>query len=398
MERVLENRYLVILKRVAYFLLVLSLSVCTVLNFIIWKEGRPEIIQLILNLLYSLRKFYSVPFLLIFELLSFVGKILSIKNGNSCDKKSLLYSSVFFIFAFLTLFFTRNTKLLYFLMMVYFAKDFEYKKILDVHISGKLFVLLVLIIGNVFALVAIPTDQRGNGFGMIHYNTLSQYLMFLLFALACRFNIHNERKVLFSILTIVLSILCIYPIYSRTPVVILVVFLVLLWADKLYAKMGVRIKKIINTTFNWLPIIMLVFSIILGILIVDYGLRLETSLDIRFIEFVYGIRDYGLSLFPWDIRFGETYIVSSPFYFDNHFIRLLFVYGLVFASITYFAFIYMNTRITKSNVYILIITFICIYICALTCDIFENELIITLMACAFSKDIFSIANEKDDIN
>ena len=118
MEIVIENKYIVILKRAAYFLLVLSLSVCTVLNFIIWKEGRPEIIQLILNLLYSLRKFYSVPFLLIFELLSFVGKILSIKNGNSCDKKSLLYSSVFFIFAFLTLFFTRNTKLLYFLMMV----------------------------------------------------------------------------------------------------------------------------------------------------------------------------------------------------------------------------------------------------------------------------------------
>ena len=68
MERVLENRYLVILKKAAYFLLVLSLSVCTVLNFIIWKEGRPEIIQLILNLLYSLRKFYSVHILLIFEL------------------------------------------------------------------------------------------------------------------------------------------------------------------------------------------------------------------------------------------------------------------------------------------------------------------------------------------
>ena len=79
MNSILNNKYLLVIKKIAYYILVLSLSVCTVLSFINWQDGRPEIIQLILNLLYTLRKLISVPVLFIYELLFFINELLSIK-------------------------------------------------------------------------------------------------------------------------------------------------------------------------------------------------------------------------------------------------------------------------------------------------------------------------------
>ena len=74
MENILNNKNLLILKKIAYYILVLSLSVCTVLSFINWQASRPEIIQLVLNLFYALRKFLSVPVLFIYEILFFINK------------------------------------------------------------------------------------------------------------------------------------------------------------------------------------------------------------------------------------------------------------------------------------------------------------------------------------
>lgn len=396
MNSILNNKYLIVLKKIAYYILVLSLSVCTVLSFINWQDGRPEIIQLILNLLYTLRKIISVPVLFVYELLFFINELLSIKQDKNSDKKNFLYSLIFFLFTILIIIFTKQTKLIYFLMMVYFAKDFEYKRILDVHIAGKLFVLLVLIIGNIFGLVFIA-EQRGNGFGMVHYNTLAQYLMFLLFALACRYNIDNKRKSLFTILSIVLIVLCYHPIDSRTPILVILIFVLGLWLEQLYKKININLNGLINRIFILSPVMLTVLSAILGLLILYCNFPIDGNLGCRFTDFVNAYNSVGFSLFSRNLTFGDNYSYGM-FFFDNHYAKLIFDYGIIFSIIVYFGFVISNIRITKANIYALMISTLCVYIDGVTTGLFDSELIIVLMACAFSKDIFSIACNKNDVN
>ena len=396
MNSILNNKYLLVIKKIAYYILVLSLSVCTVLSFINWQDGRPEIIQLILNLLYTLRKLISVPVLFIYELLFFINELLSIKQDKNSDKNNLLYSLLFFLFTILIIIFTKQTKLIYFLMMIHFAKDFEYKRILDVHIVGKLFVLLVLIIGNVFGLVFIA-EQRGNGFGMVHYNTLSQFLIFLLFALSCRYNIKNNHKLFFTVVSIALMILCVYPIDSRTPVIVMALFVVLMWFEKIFNVLKNKFGKTVEVAFISTPILLTLLSALLGILIVYFGLRIDGNLSSRFIEFVYAYNEVGFSLFSRSITYGEG-LTMGLYYFDNHYAKLLFDYGLALSFIVYFGFIVSNIRIMKSNIYVFIIAMFCVYVYGVTGGLFDNELIIVLMACAFSKDIFDVIRNTNKID
>lgn len=386
MNNILNNKYLLVLKKISYYILVLSLSVCTVLSFINWQDGRPEIIQLILNLLYTLRRLISVPVLFLYELLFFISQLLLIKQDKNSDKKNLLYSLLFFLFIILIIIFTKQTKLIYFLMMIYFAKDFEYKKILDIHIAGKLFVLLVLIIGNVFGLVFIA-EQRGNGFGMVHYNTMSQFLIFLLFALTCRYNTKNNNKVPFTVASIILMILCIYPIYSRTPVVVVALFVALMWSENIFNIVKNKIGKVVEIAYIFTPILLTALSALLGILIVYFGLKMDGGLSCRFTDFVNVYNKAGFSLFSRSLTYGEG-LTMGIYYFDNHYAKLLFDYGIVFSTIVYIGFVLSNKRIFKSTIYNLIIVMFCVYVYGVTGGLFDNELIIVLMACAFSKDLF----------
>lgn len=366
----------------------LSLSICTVLSFINWQDGRPEVIQLVLNLFYTLRKFISVPVLFIYEFLFFINESLLFKQNKTLEKKNLLCSLLFFLFTFLIVVFTKQTKLIYFLMMVYFAKDFEYRRILDIHIAGKLFVLVVLIIGNVFGLVYIA-EQRGNGFGMVHYNTLAQYLMFLLFALACRYNIDNKRRTVFTILSLILIALCYYPIDSRTPIIIILLFIIALWFEKIYTIFNLKLKGFIDKLFVISPLILTAVSAILGILIVYFELPMDGNLGCRFTDFVYAFNNVGFSPFSRSLTFGDNYSFGL-FFFDNHYAKLIFDYGLVFSFITYFGFIISNKRIVDSRLYVLLISMLCVYIDGVTTGLFDSELLIVLMACAFCKDLFDV--------
>ena len=393
MENILNNKNLLILKKIAYYILVLSLSVCTVLSFINWQASRPEIIQLVLNLFYALRKFLSVPVLFIYEILFFINKSLLFKQDKTLGKKNLLCSLLFLLFTFLIAVFTKQTKLIYFLMMIYFLKDFEYRRILDIHITGKLFVLLVLIIGNVFGLVYIA-EQRGNGFGMVHYNTLAQFLIFLMLALACRYNIKNDKKISFTALSLILIGLCIYPIDSRTPVVVVAMFVILLWLEKLYLLVKNKFSKAVELLFISFPILITILSALIGIAIVYWGVKMDGNLASRFIDFVNAYNKVGFSLFSRSITYGEG-LTNGLFYFDNHYAKLLFDYGIVLSVIAYFGFVVSNIRIIKSNIYVLIVVMFCVYVYGVTGGLFDNELIIVLMACAFSKDIFNITNNKD---
>ena len=142
---------------------------------------------------------------------------------------------------------------------------------------------------------------------------------------------------------------------------------------------------------------MTLLSALLGILIVYFGLRIDGNLSSRFIEFVYAYNEVGFSLFSRSITYGEG-LTMGLYYFDNHYAKLLFDYGLALSFIVYFGFIVSNIRIMKSNIYVFIIAMFCVYVYGVTGGLFDNELIIVLMACAFSKDIFDVIRNTNKID
>ena len=382
------------LKKLAYYILVLSLSVCTVIRFINWQDNScPLFVPMIYNSLYFLRKFLALPVLFISELLSFYFLY---KNSGEV-KKELRKFCVFIFLCVLILLFTRSNKLVYFATMIYFAKDYELNEILDVHIIGKLLVLFVLIYGNISGRVYIAPYQRGNGFGMAHYNMLSQFLLFLLLALSCRFCKDWKRKMGFTLISIMLMLFCIFWIDSRTPTVIIMLFVILIWMEKLFHYLKGNFRKIFDLLFVHSPLLLTIISVILGILIVDYNLRFDQSLGCRFTDFVIAFREVGLSLFSRDLTYGQGNTIGQ-YYFDNHYAKMIFDYGVVLSCIAYRTFYVANRRAVKFNAFIFIVVLICVFVDGTSGGLFDNELLIVLLACMFSKEVSDAIKAKTGQN
>lgn len=378
LDKLMNNKYYNIARIGAYYLLVFSISVCTILRFINWQDNcEPWIVPFVINSLYALRKFFSMPVLLVTEVLYFIKVMI-----GKYDKKQLISAVIMSFLGIISLMATREIKTIYFISMIYFSKYADFKKILDVHIIGKFLILIVLIVGNIFEIVYIA-PQRGNGFGMVHYNTLSQFLMFLMFALSCRFNRGNDKKVSFTLFSTVLAILCIYPIDSRTPVVILAMFVVLMWGEKFYNLIRPNIKKYIKFLFIVLPVLLTVMSWVLGILVVDYGLKIDHNLSARFVEYVYAYREMGIKFFSRSLTIGNG---TGLYYFDNQYARLIFDSGFIYCLVVFTGFIVLNYKVVKRDSYMLMIVLLCLYIDGTSGGLFDNELIVVLMTFIFAGD------------
>lgn len=388
LNRIVKNRYFNIIRMAAYYVLVLSISVCTLLRFINWQDYcEPWIVPFIINALYFLRKFFSIPVLFLSELLCVLDIFIEHK-----DKKQFRSLVIVLFMMAVSLVVTGDMKTIYFLCMIYFARYVSFSGILNTHILGKLLILVVIIVGNVLNIVYIA-PQRGNGFGMVHYNTFSQFLMFLLFAIVCRFNSGNDKKLIFTVAAIALAVLCICPIDSRTPVVVLALFVVLMWSEKLYNKLGSDLKKVLKVLFVLFPIMLVFVSWVLGIMIVDGGLGIDQNLGARFVEYVYAYRDLGLSLFPRNITMGNG---TGLYYFDNQYARLIFDSGLIYCALAYVGFIGVNCKASRDDNYILMIILICLYIDGTSGGLFDNELIVVLMTYIFAGSSINDFAEKDE--
>lgn len=348
--------------RIIYELYAICVILIPSITMPMFKET-PFLITEAMTLSYFFEVFFCMPLLFIRE------TVMVLKNYKK-DRKSLISFGIFVLVLLSIVCFTGNIKIVSFVFLVYFAKETDFRRLVWIYLLCKLVGLGVIIFSNIYGLVNITTDGRGISFGVKHSNMMARYLVGMLFAI---YYLCDNRKLVYSAFGIVF-IMCVFVMKSRTPVIVLVMFvLILLLSNKAEMKIPPFFEKI----FVYSPLLMTALSFVMGYLLLEV-ITINSSMSVRFTECITAYRDTGLSLFARD--YSDYYV-----FFDNCYANVLYLHGVVTFVIFIATLINANRYILKNGDRKLMFIMLCIYVYCLMEVLVADELIFVMMAYIMAK-------------
>lgn len=249
--------------------------------------------------------------------------------------------------------FTFYDRFIYFTIVIYFSRYVAFKSIIKTYVTIYTVSLIVLIIGNISGNLSLITNGRGYSFGMIHSNSAGLFLFMYYMAISY---LVNDKKIV-TIIGLTIELLLIFIIKSRTPFILILLFIALLWCEDIYNKLKQSFRNFINILFSFMPFLLLCFSVAMGLLISEEIVTIDANAGVRFTEIVNFIKENGISLYYCELEEIETL-----YYLDNGYGHLLFQYGLVAYSIVTIGQILSNIAIVRNNDYQAAAIVICLYI------------------------------------
>ena len=117
----------------------------------------------------------------------------------------------------------------------------------------------------------------------------------------------------------------------------LVILLLPLLFTLINSKLWKRNKRWTDHIVRFFPLLCAGVSFITGFILVPFDGQIDSNFICRFVELPYGLRDFGLSLFPRELTTPDR-----VYYFDNYYIWLLISCGILL----FLAFMGLNTRVS----------------------------------------------------
>lgn len=318
------------------------------------------------------------------ELCMFFGAILLIKetlllicelfNKNNKEFiKNLLYLFIVFIVYYATL------KWLYgvYAIIIINARHFDFKNIMNVYFYGKLSSFIIWVFSYMFKFIEIPTFVDGYSFGMYHYNDTALNLS-CLFYITWYLYLQNKR-ILSTIIASILAVSFVYPIQSRTPVIILALFIVLIWIKPLYDYLNKKITIICKLLVSFYPFLMFCLTLFMCCLIYKVGRFIEDPFISRFYEAIISYQNIGI---PLTCREFNDSILK--FVYDNTYVRLLFRYGIITLVLSEICLCCSAKKIYKKNNWGLIVLLVVVCTYGLMEYVMKGELLLLIMTIMLS--------------
>lgn len=232
------------------------------------------------------------------------------------------------------------TNLIMLALLILGAKNISFKKIVRVHLTLGLLLLIITILSSLVGiipnLVYQQDDRIRNSFGAIYPTDFAAHVFYLVLSY-CYIKGKNLRLfdyTLFLILAILLLYFCDARLDSIS--IILTVLAMLL----LSFKKNRPIRRIINFLLSYSVPICATFFIILTIIYSPNNenlIKLNSLLSNRLSLGKYGIEEYGFSLFGkyiemsgWGGLNGFNKKISTYFFIDSSFLKITLTYGIIF--------------------------------------------------------------------
>lgn len=343
--------YLHIARKALTLILFLSVSFYTAFRVAKWNS---DSIQLFFDNCYDI---FDVIKANVSLLLLGIESVLLINGIIKREKHILRDLFIFgsFIFACLCFkVFTYYERFIYYAIIIYFSRYLMFKSLMIEYVVIYSISLLTKIFGNISGNLSTDIGLRGLNFGFIHYNSAALFLFMYYLSISY---LLKEKKTLITVIGIIVELILALIIKSRTPFIVTAIFIALLWGEGLYCKFPMTPKIIIKYCFILMPILLTLLSFVLGQLIYDGVLAIDGNASCRFYEFIYFMKERGLSL-----SYCEMGELKRTYYFDNGYGHLLFHYGLVSYAIITFGQLLSNYSATKNNDYFVAIMMICLYV------------------------------------
>lgn len=355
--------YLHVVRKVLTFVLFFSVCFYTAFRVARWNSDSIQSFFLSCYDVNDKFKIVVTMLLLVVEIVDIAYR--SIKKSTNVLVDLLIIGTLAFVCLCFKVF-TYYNRFIYYAIIIYFSRYVDFKTLVKSYAMIYSLSLLVLICGNVSGELSLISDGRGMSFGTGHSNNAGMFLC--MYFLAISYLINN--KIVISIIGVFVEIMLFFFIKSRSPFVVVTIFIILLWSETIYNKLSCVPKRLIKTCFVLLPILFISGSFVLGYLIYDGIIKIDANASVRFVEFVYFMQEKGISL-----SYCELSELQRMYYFDNGYGYLLFHYGLVACAIVTVGQMISNYSIVKYDDYKALITSICLYVYNLMeITIFFNDL------------------------
>lgn len=297
---------------------------------LLWLNEYKEDVFIILSRIFLIREFLSLIIFL------WENKGVSKSNFNDFLKKILLFIVVFLVF-----YGTKRKTYATYALLVMKANETDFDSVMKSYVYGKGAGIILWIVTYLAGLLTVIDYGRGYTFGMSHYNDAAFTICFFLIAV---WYLYGQRKnVTFTVIFLVVALVCYKPINSRTAVVTMVMMAVMLWTVFPYLKSS-RKPAWVDKAIEYYPIIMLGIAVILSVIVHFRGELIDYTMDGRFKEIARGYFDRGLKLCA-DPYSGEL----DGYILDNTYGNFIYKRGLIFTILALFEFVLSNKRIMKNK-------------------------------------------------
>lgn len=286
-------------------------------------------------------------------------------EGNINDKKRLLIF-LSLVFSYFTFLITKSDTLLWTNIFIYLTNRKTLDKKYKVYFKTILTILIMLIICNILGLTinkqTIFSYGTGNSLGMSHPNVLAALIVNI--TLLFCYTYTKERKIINTILPIVVAIIVLNYCCSRTAFIILVLY-------SMFTLFGFITDKYNNKWLKKLIKAFMLLTIGLSICISIFNFSFfktdDNNFNARFTQTrkiyeMYGIKPLGSNIKFITIEEAKT-MNTRPIILDNAYSRLILYYGIISTIFFIFYIIYLINQgyKIKNNRYMKIILLFIIY-------------------------------------
>lgn len=384
MHKILDDKKTMfdLFKKTLYIAFAISFFFYTAFKVSLWNnELIIYYLDKIFTLLFILKSKVLMPLLFLTELITLFYKV---KNKDNY-KRDVASFAIFLLLYLLMKRYAYYSRFEELIVFIYFAKYLNFNQIIKLYTIVALGSALFNIWGCLVGYLPIDGPGKGYTWGFSHSNGAALFYTMLFFAIAYCL---RKNKALITLSAIPFLYLNISVFRSRTPSLILLVFIVLLYLEDLYKKIKTvkSLGKTVDIMCIIFPVLMILLSICIGVLIVNNKLYIDYYGNTRFEEIVWIYREKGLSLHFRDLLDTKRY-----YYFDNGYAQLLFKHGVIPFVIIYYLWISSEYKMVKNADYMAIIISISLFVYMLMEFVLLNDLILVMIA------YFTSQKEENDI-
>ena len=292
--------------------------------------------------------------------------LLNLKLYKNVKKKNFLSYIIACLIAVISWYYTNNFTVLRLLLLIAAIYTISFTKFLKVDLVIKILLTLLLIILPVLGIMEYNYLLRADhsirySFGFNHPNSLSIYLIMIVFESFYIISVNNSKKMYIMMMTLVIPVLIIFIFFyanSRMSALSLTVFYFANILKDIIPK-NFRNKVIALKKFKFLVINLFgIFSLLTVItIIISYKnenilIKFDKVFSNRYSNYIKFIKMFKVSLMgtevPIKLGYGE--------YLDNMYLKLLINQGICQYIIYYFIFYYSHKKAyyNKDYMYILI--------------------------------------------
>lgn len=353
-----------------YLTILLLSSVCFSSIELIWTKDDFTLFFEKVSSFLSYINIILVLCLITIEVISLIKKIMS------KDKSAFVNVAQFIIFILICLcfhYFIYYDRLINYSVIIYFSRYLNFDSLLKTFIITNILYACILVYGNLSGSLMYANNGRGISFGFWHSNGAGLFLFMFFLSLSYFL---KGNKLLVTIIGMAIELALLFFIKSRTPFIVVAIFILLVWLEEKYKSMSQFYIKIIEFLFVITPILLTIFTFVMGYLITNKIIIIDGNASCRFIESVSLLKEKGLSIFYRDIN-G---ISANHYYMDNGYVNVLFSFGCIsYLIITSFQLL-TNIAVIKNKNYILGAILFCLYLYNLMENVLTRDLSLIILA------------------